>query len=598
MAKQTLNNGESGLVVRNKINSMFTEIYPSAQAIDDAFLDTTRIFAIVDSAGRVVFGIGPDGVLQGKFPSVSPAELITARGLRTDLNTRLSASLGDWGYSKRYVFNEEMLRETRQRLRRRLYGETAAQLNIALIGDSFSHNVGRYGSYVAKSLIDQYGDAGYGWTGFGFGGTYTLTAAVPFLVNGSGRVTNFSDSTTAINLAYTGTWTGTYCTLGVADGSSAKSTTAGDKIVISIAASTSTINRARLHFIGATGNSATYQWGAGSIQSLDMTTAGLQIADLIGFPTDGSATTLTLTVGGTGAEFGGLDLQSAAPGVRYHKLACTGSRAQAWAILPQADFQKSIQALNVDLLIIMHGTNDQGIFRTKAQFKADVETIAQRVRQVRPTCDILLIAPPENPSTHFSQTVNDIAVSIPVTGNYALTAIEAGAGKITFTGTPGASLTVTIPATVTQAFVTGRPALASFGVARWHITNSSTQQITLAQTGATGTVIIAAGSSAIVGAGGSSMGGNILVQHGNGLPAARALMSDYAAAKAELAIDNNWTFQNLQPVFGVSPIDYAAGTERPWFSTDMIHPGSGISGGPNQGGRAMADAVLRLLTTL
>lgn len=66
-------------------------------------------------------------------------------------------------------------------------------------------------------------------------------------------------------------------------------------------------------------------------------------------------------------------------------------------------------------------------------------------------------------------------------------------------------------------------------------------------------------------------------------------MSSYAAALYELAEANDCAFLDLQYVFGDSPEDYAWGSSRPWFSPDGVHPD------PATGGRAIVDAVLRLL---
>jgi lysophospholipase L1-like esterase len=69
-------------------------------------------------------------------------------------------------------------------------------------------------------------------------------------------------------------------------------------------------------------------------------------------------------------------------------------------------------------------------------------------------------------------------------------------------------------------------------------------------------------------------------------------MSDYQAAMFELAVDKKCAAINLQHVFGEVPADYAAGSLRPWFNADTIHPE------PATGGRVIADALTRLLVNL
>ena len=65
-------------------------------------------------------------------------------------------------------------------------------------------------------------------------------------------------------------------------------------------------------------------------------------------------------------------------------------------------------------------------------------------------------------------------------------------------------------------------------------------------------------------------------------------MSDYATALYELAQANGCAFLDLQFVFGASLADYAAGSSRPWFDPDGIHPSA-------EGAVAVTDAILRLL---
>lgn len=76
----------------------------------------------------------------------------------------------------------------------------------------------------------------------------------------------------------------------------------------------------------------------------------------------------------------------------------------------------------------------------------------------------------------------------------------------------------------------------------------------------------------------------------NGRPDNPRPMSEYIAAMRDVAASKKCAFLNLQPLFGETYADYAPGSARPWFFTDTIHPD------PPTGGRAIADAILRLLT--
>lgn len=72
-----------------------------------------------------------------------------------------------------------------------------------------------------------------------------------------------------------------------------------------------------------------------------------------------------------------------------------------------------------------------------------------------------------------------------------------------------------------------------------------------------------------------------------GLPNA---MSGYTAVMRQLAVEERCACIDLQPYFGDDPADYAAGSARPWFNADQVHPE------PATGGRAIVDAILRVLT--
>jgi hypothetical protein len=83
MAQQTLNNGETGLVIRGKINDNFTEVYTLKQAIlntatalvDDASMDLTAIkHTLASSSATRTFTIsytGDDITLEVTLSAIS-----------------------------------------------------------------------------------------------------------------------------------------------------------------------------------------------------------------------------------------------------------------------------------------------------------------------------------------------------------------------------------------------------------------------------------------------------------------------------------------------------------------------------------------------
>ena len=419
------------------------------------FMSQTQVeedlFGVIDAQDRVLLRIRSDGTIIGKF-EVSLDELEAARGNRAQLKDRLDQSLTPYGMLREPIAGEWFLRETRQRLRLLALGE-AGRLTIAAIGDSWTHNAARWSGTLATAITAAYGDAGPGWTGLAWGGG---TAG---LVNGNARpsVVGYTPSLT--------NWTVTYGSAVSADVCAITSSTAGAGQTITGPASCSAVI---LHFAGGDG-AIQYRWNGGSWTSLSLSGSGYQTATLAGLPS--IAWTLELqVVSGTCTMFG-LDVQKNVNGVRFHKLGATGSRAQQWAAVAAADWQSGISALAPNLAIIMHGTNDQGASRTASAYRADVQTLIDRLRTAVPAADILLVAPCEN---------------------------------------------------------------------------------------------------------------------GRGLS---ILMSDYAVQLRELAASNSCAFLDLQPFFGLAPADYAAGSARPWFNADTIHPD------PASGGRAIMDAIYRLLTT-
>lgn len=69
-------------------------------------------------------------------------------------------------------------------------------------------------------------------------------------------------------------------------------------------------------------------------------------------------------------------------------------------------------------------------------------------------------------------------------------------------------------------------------------------------------------------------------------------MAEYTEAAKASAIQNARTFLDFQPHFGANAADYGwANADRQWYASDLIHPV------PSTGGRVMADALLRLVTS-
>ena len=410
------------------------------------------VFAIIDTNGRVLLRVRKDGVVLGRF-QVDSSELAAARGSRGTLGDRLSQGLTPYGIVDSPIWGEWHLRETRQRLRLRALGE-AGVLTIAAIGDSWTHGTSRWCGPLATVLASQFGDAGPGWVGLSW---YPGNTA---LVNGNARTSVVGYTPDAAG------WSTAYATATGPDICSITSSTVGAKQTVTGPADCSAVV---LHYLGGS-DTVRYRWDGGAWSTLDLSAgSGPLTAALTGLPA--TAWTLEIEIVSGSSTLFGLDVRRSTSGVRFHKLGATGSRAEQWATVNAAAWQTGLAALAPNLVVIMHGTNDQGSSRTPSAYRTDIDTIITRVRAAAPAADILLVAPCEN------QRANSVA------------------------------------------------------------------------------------------------------------------MADYADQLQELAVLRSCAFLDLQPFFGLLPVDYAAGSARPWFNADTIHPE------PASGGRAIVDAIHRLLTT-
>lgn len=448
--------------------SSFTVPAGACFAVPTSNLASVGSFAIALGASVPVwspYGWRPRTVLPNGEPVSwgvpDGSDLVDA--IDDELGTSTWRSAGDVPDS----FGMARLRETRQRLRSLRSGVlgATAQLNIGLIGDSFTHDNGRYALKVARALWakyhaddpnELYGPIGVGWISFKGAGSGSFP-------NGTIFWNNF--------VTGSGSWTSANGTGGGPDSGSETSSTAGDHLQF---ASTLDYARGLQYRLFAEGGSGVirYRWTAsGDWTEIDLSAlaAGVQIITLTGAPETGTGIFRVEVVSGSCTLYGMDQRAAATAGVIVHKLGGTGTSMNQWANLNAGRLQASLAGLELNLTCIMHGTNDQPS-RTKAQFKADALTLIDRVRTARPTTDVLLIAPPEN-------------------------------------------------------------------------------------------------------------------QRANSLP-----MSEYAAALYEIARDDrDVAFLNLQNSFGVAPADYAAGSARPWWNVDNIHPDNAT------GGHAISDAILTIM---
>jgi len=395
----------SGIALTRLSDGTYT-LKLDAAVIDTSYGSTDYLAAIVDSAGRILFSIGFDGTITGKIAVQEVQEVIAARGNRTDLDTRLSQTLTAYGMPKTHTWGEWFLRETRMRLRKRALAETA-QLTIAMIGDSWTHAATRYSGAVASTLKTAFGDAGAGWTGFGWG----FGGASNGWSGGNGSAS--SD----MAIALSANWSTHYNSSVSPDIADIYTSTAAAKITATFSGS-GNISAVYLYYIAGGSGIVRYRWNAGAWTTLDISAgSGLLTSSLASVPT-GTWTLEIENVSGT-TTICGLDVQKTADGVRVHKLGGTGSASSSWTAVNAAYWQAGLTALAPNLVTILLGTNDQGVSMTAATYRTNIQTMITRIRAALPVADIALIMPCEN-----QRVANTYAMSVYAKEAYELAAIN------------------------------------------------------------------------------------------------------------------------------------------------------------------------------
>ena len=391
-----------GLLATNSSTGVYNFSLDPA-IIDTSYQATDYLAGIVDSTGRILLSVDFDGTITGK---IVPTETVTARGNRTDLDTRLSQNLTTYGMPKRYTWGEWFLRETRMRLRQRALAETA-QLTIAMIGDSWTHAATRYSGVVASTLKTAFGDAGAGWTGFGWG----------FGGASSGWSGGNGSASSDMAIALSANWSTNYNSSVSPDIADIYTSTAAAKITATFSGS-GNVSAVNLFYIAGGSGNIRYRWNAGAWTALDISAgAGLLTAALASVPT-GTWTLEIENVSGT-TTLCGLDVQKTTDGVRVHKLGGTGSASSSWTAVNAAYWQAGLTALAPNLVTILLGTNDQGASMTAATYRTNIQTMITRIRAALPVADIALIMPCEN-----QRVANTYAMSVYAKEAYELAAIN------------------------------------------------------------------------------------------------------------------------------------------------------------------------------
>ena len=318
---------------------------------------------------------------------------VAALGSRTTLTARLASGLTPYGDPIGPYANTWSIRETRMRLRKLALGEVS-QCVITLIGDSYTAG-NYYSAALAQSLQMQYGNAGSGWVGFAWwgaaSGTWTA-GAQPVGIDGNVR----PDLVPITQII--GTWTAAYNTAASNTPSLGKvtSSTAGDYVRFTLPAGH---NAAQLFFTGDGTGVVQVSWDDGSSYSANiaLNTVGAASVVLAGVP--GTAQIARIKVISGNVALAGVDLKSAAIGVRIHKLGTSGSATNTWSTVTAATWRAQIAALGGHCHSVMFGTNDQDAAFSTSTFAANLAVIAANIRAALPGSDVILATPPENQRT-------------------------------------------------------------------------------------------------------------------------------------------------------------------------------------------------------
>jgi len=298
-----------------------------------------------------------------------------------------------------HQYGEWRLRMARQRLFL-LKAGVSTQLDLAFIGDSWTDADFRYTEELCDRLVADYGDAGPGWIGFGFPAFDTNA------IHGNARSEVYVTTKS-------GTWTSDFAN-GSAYGpdvSNAKSSTALDKYtVIAYAAATAILSELRLFWegtadgvtryrigdydgSGSRADPANYTFGAWTTRNVQG--SGHQSATLSGLPSTAGWCFEIEVVSGS-VRLNGLNGKSAAPGVRVHKLGCTGSMASDWIESDAAKWQAAMTTLAPHVVFAMFGTNEKALGEPPTTFGGSIGTILSRVRTALPAADLGVGMPCEN----------------------------------------------------------------------------------------------------------------------------------------------------------------------------------------------------------
>ncbi|MFP4864126.1 GDSL-type esterase/lipase family protein [Providencia rettgeri] len=268
-----------------------------------------------------------------------------------------------------------------------------ALLNIAFIGDSWTHDANRYSGPVAKLLAKKYGDAGAGWISF------SAYNQGEFL----GQNGNIRPDLYKVAYDASSKWVkGIYANCPTPDICTAGSDVVGAKITVN---GVRPITKADLLYIPSDGV-FDYRFDGGEWVTIDTSsTEAIKKLSLTNLPTS-NTWIFELVVKSGLVKVSGMNVFQGNSGVVTHKLGATGSKTGDWAKQDLSVLSESWKTLNLDTAFIMLATNDQNANVSVSDYRSNILSIINALLSANPAIDICLVAPCEN------QAGNSIKMSL------------------------------------------------------------------------------------------------------------------------------------------------------------------------------------------
>lgn len=255
----------------------------------------------------------------------------------------------------------------------------AERYHIGLIGDSYTHSRERYPKRLKRTLAARYGNLGAGYLSFA-----EFTSGEYRFPNGSVDETELSyDMPEAEWIAQYGDGYG-------ADSCHMTSAITNAKITINVLLS---VERMHLYYAKKpNGGGFRYRVRGGAwavVDTADVSLSlGIEVLDLEEYdaPYDLEVETLA-----SGVTMMGAEAIKSGNGVAVHKLGATGKKATSFVTNSVA--RDLLGELNLDMGIILFGTNEQGGNQSPVVFKAALENICSSLRSNSPLVELVLIVP-------------------------------------------------------------------------------------------------------------------------------------------------------------------------------------------------------------